>query len=76
MRQQHHVAELVDPQVGDHPALRGQIRRVAALPGLQRDDVVGQQPLQIGRAVAAGHDDPAAIERSIRPARWRAASYA
>ena len=60
-RQQHHVAELVDVQVRDHPSLRGEIRRVAALPRFQRDDVVGEQPLQVRRAVGARDDDPSAI---------------
>ena len=66
-REQHHVAELVDVQVRDHAALRRQIGRVAALPGFQRDDVVGQQALQIRGAIGAGHDDPPAIGAIDQP---------
>ena len=60
-RQQQDVAELVGVEVRDHASLRRQIRGVAALPRLQRDDVVGQQALEIRRALGAGDDNPAAI---------------
>ena len=60
-RQQDHIAELVDEQIRDHPALRREIGGVASPAGLERDDVVREQALQIGRAILPGHDDAAAI---------------
>ena len=58
--QQDDVAELVHPEIGDHSTLSGQIRAVATLPGLSRDDVVGQQTLQIGRTILSRNDYAAA----------------
>ena len=59
-RQQHHIAELIDEQIGDHPPLRGEVAGVAPEATLDGDDVVGQQPLQIRRPVGAGDGDAAA----------------
>ena len=50
----------------DHPALRGQHRGVAAGPGRQRRDIVGEQALKIGRAIGAGQQDrPTATDRRV-----------
>ena len=62
--EQHHVAQFVDVQIRDHPALRGQVCGVAALARLERHDIVRQQSLKIRRAVGAGDDNPA-ITRAI-----------
>src|SRR5947199_205606 len=55
------VAQLVGMQVGNHAALRREVRGVAAVSAGQRRDVVRQQPLQIRGALASGDDDAAAV---------------
>jgi hypothetical protein len=47
--------------VGDHPALRGEPRAVTAAADGEADDVVGEQPLEPGGAIAPGHADDAAV---------------
>jgi len=59
--QQDHVPQFVDPEIGDHPALRRQIGRIAPLARLQSGDVVGEQTMEIGRSILARHDDKATI---------------
>ena len=52
---------LDDVHVGDHPALGGQEAGVTARTGRQRDDVVGQQALQIVAAILPGEPKTPAI---------------
>ena len=59
------VGRAEHPHVGLHLALAVEERRVGALAGLERLDVVGQLPLQVlGRVRAADHDDAARADRS------------
>ena len=62
------IAALVDPQVGDHSALRRQIGRVDAGPGVERRDVVGDERLEKRRRVAAVEAQPAAVAARRQPA--------
>ena len=55
--QQHHVARLEHLQVGEHPPLRGEPRRVAAGPRRERLHVGGEESLEKGGAVPPAHAD-------------------
>ncbi len=55
------LARLDDVHVGDHAALSGQKAGVTARTGRQRDDVVGQQALQVVAAVFPGEPNAPAI---------------
>ena len=57
----------VDPQVGDHAALRCQIRRVHALSDPEGGDVVADQRLEEGHRVRAVEPETPAV-LACRPA--------
>jgi hypothetical protein len=67
-REQQLVAEVEHAQVGEHLALVREQRGVAAVPGLERFDVLGDLPLQELAAVRAREGEPAAAGAVDEPA--------
>ncbi len=69
--EQQLVAGVEDPQVAEHLSLRGEERRVAAVSGRQRLDVVGHLALEKGLRVTSGERELAALGAVKDPAAGR-----
>ena len=63
--EQQFVARVEDAQVAEHLALRRQHRSEHAVPGLERLDLVRDDPVQRGARLGAADREPAAVVRAI-----------